>query len=289
MEGDVALLARELECPLCRRFFEDPVSLPCAHVFCRRCVRSKLEGVGVFANECPTCKQPAYVKDLSKNTKVAAVAELLRAMVGELAAADGPHESPAAADGPSKRWPVEPQSQCGAVADERQRRSAAGRRAPSAEGAGAASASSESEDSQGVQDGFAAWAARQRELGTPSTGELAALEETAGDLRSALAAVESRLAERDTERAQQRPHDGSASQPSQAKKRFARTSVAELRKLCMAAFGRVYDAKKMRSKLAGVDPEALNTALEAYEDEDAPGEDAHAPGEDGPSAAGGTA
>jgi hypothetical protein len=121
-----------------------------------------------------------------------------------------------------------------------------------------------------LRDGIAAWAERQRERGTPSTGELAALEETAEDLRRALAAVESRLAERDAERAQRRPRDGgTASQPggsaSDKKSRFARTGVAELRKMCMAVFGRVYDAKKMRSKLAAVDPETLDTAVEAYE------------------------
>ena len=263
------MLARELECSLCRSIFADPVSLPCAHVFCRRCVRSKLEGVGVFANECPTCKQPAYIKDLSKNTKVAAVAELVRAMVGAELPAPRVRDSPAPAD-PRRRRSVDPQSQSGAAAAKRPRGSEAARRAPS-EGAAAASGSSESDDSQGLRDGFAAWAARQRELGTPSTGELAALEETADDLRRALTAVESRLAERDTEREQRRARDGgTASQPggsaADKKQRFARTGVAELRRMCMAVFGRVYDAKKMRSKLAGVDPETLDTAIEAYGD-----------------------
>jgi hypothetical protein len=270
MDEDIALLARELECSLCKKFFDDPVSLPCAHVFCRRCVRSKLEGVGVFANECPSCKQPAYVKDLSKNTKVAAVAELVRAMMG--AELPAPRESPAPAD-PRGRRSVDPQSLSGGAAAKRPRGGEAARRAPS-EGAGTASASSESDDSQGLRDGFAAWAARQRELGTPSSGELEALEETAEDLRRALTAVESRLAERDTEREQRR---GTASQPggsaADRRLRFARSGVTELRKMCMAVFGRVYDAKKMRSKLATVDPETLDTALEAYGD----GEDAAAP------------
>ena len=281
MDGDIALLARELECSLCRRFFDDPVSLPCAHVFCRRCVRAKLEGVGVFANECPACKQPAYVKDLSKNTKVAAVAELVRAMMGaELAA---PRASPAPV-APRRRSSAEPQPQSGAAAAKRPRGGEAARRAPS-EGGDAASGSGASDDSQGLQDGFAAWAARQHELGTPSASELAALEETAEDLRRALAAVESRLAERDTERAQQRrPHDvgGTASQADK-KLRFARTGVAELRKMCLAVFGRVYDAKKMRSKLAAVDPEALDTAVEAYEGEGE--DDAGAAPDDGVAAA----
>ena len=238
MDGDIALLARELECSLCRRFFEDPVSLPCAHVFCRRCVRSKLEGVGVFANECPTCKQPAYVKDLSKNTKVAAVAELVRAMRAEPAVR---RDSPAPAE-LRRRRSANPPSQSGAAA-KRARGGEAGGRAPS-DGGGAA-ASGESDDLQGLRDGFAPWAARQHELGTPSASELEALEETAEDLRRALAAVESRLAER-------------------KKLRFARTGVTELRKMCMAVFGRVYDAKKMRSKLSAVDRETLDTALFAF-------------------------
>ena len=261
MDGDIALLARELECSLCRRFFEDPVSLPCAHVFCRRCVRSKLEGVGVFANECPTCKQPAYVKDLSKNTKVAAVAELVRGMGAEPSVR---RDSPAPAE--QRRRSANPPSLSGAAA-KRPRGGEAGERAPS-DGAGAGE-SSEPNDSLGLCDGFSAWAARQRELGTPSSGELEALEETAEDLRRALAAVESRLAERDAEHAQRR----SASQPggsaAEKKSRYARTGVRELQKMCLAVFGRVYDAKKMRSKLSAVDPEALDTAMEAFEAEDA--------------------
>ena len=265
MDGDIALIARELECSLGRRFFDDPVSLPCAHVFCRRCVRSKLEGVGVFANECPTCKQPAYVKDLSKNTKVAAVAELVRAMGAQLA---WRRDSPAPAEH-RRRRSANPPSQSGAAA-KRPRGGEAEGRAPS-DGGGAAG-SSESEDSLGVRDGFAAWAARQRELGTPSSGELEALEETAEDLRRALAAVESRLAER---RAASQPGGSAADK----KLRFARTGVAELRKMCTAVFGRVYDAKKMRSKLSAVDPEALETAMEAFEAEDAAAAAAPAPDE----------
>ena len=272
MDGDIALLARELECSLCRRFFEDPVSLPCAHVFCRRCVRSKLEGVGVFANECPTCKQPAYVKDLSKNTKVAAVAELVRAMGAQLA---GRRDSPAPAE-QRRRSSANPLSHSGAAA-KRPRGSEAGGRAPS--NGGGAAGSSESDDSQGLRDGFAAWTARQRELGTPSSGELEALEETAEDLRRALAAVESRMAERDGH-AQRRTASQPGGSAADKKLRFARTGVAELRTMCLAVFGRVFDAKKMRSKLSAVDPEALETAMEAFEAEDAAADAAAAPDDD---------
>ena len=270
MDGDIALLARELECSLCRRFFEDPVSLPCAHVFCRRCVRSKLEGVGVFANECPSCKQPAYVKDLSKNTKVAAVAELVKAMGAEPSLR---RDSPAPAQ-QRRRRSSNPPSLSGAAA-KRPRGGDTGGRAPS--DSGGAAGSSEPDDSQGLRDGFAAWAARQRELGTPSSGELEALEETAEDLRSALAAVESRMAERDAQHAQRRSTSQPGGSAADKRSRFARTGVTELRKMCMAVFGRVYNAQKMRGKLSAVDAEALDTAMEAFEAEDAAAAPAAAP------------
>lgn len=67
-------LAAELTCALCYDLYNMPVSLPCTHVFCSSCVRSKLEGVGVYKSECPTCHSPAFVRDLRSNTKVQAVA-----------------------------------------------------------------------------------------------------------------------------------------------------------------------------------------------------------------------
>lgn len=77
-EYDEALkrLVAELTCAICNSVYVTPVSLPCTHVFCNACVRSKLEGVGVYKNECPTCKSPSFVRDLRSNTKVQAVARI---------------------------------------------------------------------------------------------------------------------------------------------------------------------------------------------------------------------
>ena len=67
-------LVAELTCALCGELYNSPVSLPCTHVFCSGCVRGKLEGVGVYKSECPSCHSPAFVRDLRSNTKVQAVA-----------------------------------------------------------------------------------------------------------------------------------------------------------------------------------------------------------------------
>ena len=71
-------LGAELVCPLCQRLFNLPVSLPCSHLFCNACIRGRLQGKGVVLNECPTCRQPAFIRDLTRNPKVASLALLMR-------------------------------------------------------------------------------------------------------------------------------------------------------------------------------------------------------------------
>ena len=66
-------LERVPSCELCEGVLRDPTTLPCAHTFCAECVRDRLEGVGVYANECPRCTHPVYVKDLRPNRTVAGV------------------------------------------------------------------------------------------------------------------------------------------------------------------------------------------------------------------------
>jgi hypothetical protein len=94
-------LAAELTCALCGDLYNSPVSLPCTHVFCSGCVRGKLEGVGVYKSECPTCHSPAFVRDLRSNTKVQAVALIAKYLLQQQGA------TPVSAGGAQGAQPVE--------------------------------------------------------------------------------------------------------------------------------------------------------------------------------------
>ena len=96
-------LVTELTCALCGDLYNSPVSLPCTHVFCSGCVRGKLEGVGVYKSECPTCHSPAFVRDLRSNTKVQAVALIAKYLLQRQGATP---ESAGRAQRPAQ--PVEP-------------------------------------------------------------------------------------------------------------------------------------------------------------------------------------
>jgi hypothetical protein len=328
----LAQLARALHCALCGGFFEDPVSLPCAHVFCSACIRGALSGLGVVKNECPSCSQPAFVRDLSKNTKIAAVTELLRGLAdaspqpctAECAAGAGggrPRASPAAAVSPLPSGSV-PSAR---LRSDKCSSDAAASPQPSAalEEAGRVSASA-SRDEPPAVGALAAWAARQRALATPTSSECVALAHDADAIRAALAAVDSKLqglpacgaagaddrggrggggagglpacgaaGAEDTGGGGGSSGGGGAaggagdsddgdapcdeSEPAishradaEARPSFAGYSTQELKRMCRAAFGAVYDVKKMRRKLAALDPEWLAAALAAHEADAAP-------------------
>lgn len=47
----------------------------CCAVLCRECVVDTLEGPGIVKSQCPSCKQPAWKKDLKTNYKYLALAD----------------------------------------------------------------------------------------------------------------------------------------------------------------------------------------------------------------------
>eukprot|EP01062_Namystynia_karyoxenos_P080663 TRINITY_DN8717_c0_g1_i1.p1 TRINITY_DN8717_c0_g1~~TRINITY_DN8717_c0_g1_i1.p1 ORF type:complete len:488 (+),score=148.55 TRINITY_DN8717_c0_g1_i1:74-1537(+) len=46
---------RELKCTVCRELYEDPVQLPCGHLYCRECIMDSLDN----SKRCPLCRAPA--------------------------------------------------------------------------------------------------------------------------------------------------------------------------------------------------------------------------------------
>uniref|UniRef100_A0A8C6TIQ2 LON peptidase N-terminal domain and ring finger 1 n=1 Tax=Neogobius melanostomus TaxID=47308 RepID=A0A8C6TIQ2_9GOBI len=61
-----------LECPLCLFLMCEPVTVPCGHSFCRRCVKDFLP------SKCPQCKErlkPREVRDMRNNVLLISVAE----------------------------------------------------------------------------------------------------------------------------------------------------------------------------------------------------------------------
>lgn len=68
-------LRQELSCPVCRLLLSSPVSLPCAHAFCRDCIDGRLAGPGVYASQCPECAAPVMRKALTRNPKLACLVE----------------------------------------------------------------------------------------------------------------------------------------------------------------------------------------------------------------------
>ncbi|GLI66182.1 hypothetical protein VaNZ11_009945 [Volvox africanus] len=58
---ELAALAEELACPICKQLFDGPVSLDCGHVFCSGCIRPSF-GYAHSKNQkqiCPTCRDPS--------------------------------------------------------------------------------------------------------------------------------------------------------------------------------------------------------------------------------------
>ncbi|XP_052435426.1 nuclear factor 7, brain [Carassius gibelio] len=56
-------LSLHLMCPVCLSDFNDPVTLPCEHVFCRQCITRCLES-HEGAHKCPECRQNFTRQDL---------------------------------------------------------------------------------------------------------------------------------------------------------------------------------------------------------------------------------
>ncbi|KAK3082623.1 hypothetical protein FSP39_000649 [Pinctada imbricata] len=53
-------LGSELTCSICLDLFHDPVTLPCMHSYCRKCLESILRSRGGSSIQCPECRDVAF-------------------------------------------------------------------------------------------------------------------------------------------------------------------------------------------------------------------------------------
>ncbi|XP_054448873.1 E3 ubiquitin-protein ligase TRIM65 [Pteronotus mesoamericanus] len=83
------LLEDTLTCAICLGLYEDPVTLPCGHNFCRACI---WDGWGRLEKACPQCREPfPEGADLRRNVALSDVLEVVRA---ERRQAPGPAAAP---------------------------------------------------------------------------------------------------------------------------------------------------------------------------------------------------
>uniref|UniRef100_A0A8C5GNU5 Tripartite motif containing 107 n=1 Tax=Gouania willdenowi TaxID=441366 RepID=A0A8C5GNU5_GOUWI len=76
-----AALASELTCPICLQLFNEPVSLPCGHVFCFDCIQTM--GEGLDQHSCPECHaEYSATESLVKSIKMCSIVETYRAAAG---------------------------------------------------------------------------------------------------------------------------------------------------------------------------------------------------------------
>uniref|UniRef100_A0A8C9EYA0 TRI27 protein n=1 Tax=Pavo cristatus TaxID=9049 RepID=A0A8C9EYA0_PAVCR len=70
-------LQSEASCSICLGYFQDPVSIPCGHNFCRECIARCWEGLeGDFP--CPQCRKTALHKNFRPSRELANIASIAR-------------------------------------------------------------------------------------------------------------------------------------------------------------------------------------------------------------------
>ncbi|OXB74409.1 UNVERIFIED_CONTAM: hypothetical protein H355_002474 [Colinus virginianus] len=70
-------LQREASCSICLGYFQDPVSIPCGHNFCRQCITRCWEGLQADP-PCPQCRTTASHKTFRPSRELSAIAAIAR-------------------------------------------------------------------------------------------------------------------------------------------------------------------------------------------------------------------
>uniref|UniRef100_A0A8C7ZJ77 Tripartite motif containing 107 n=1 Tax=Oryzias sinensis TaxID=183150 RepID=A0A8C7ZJ77_9TELE len=70
--------ALELTCPICLLLFNEPVSLPCGHIYCLACLQAM--GEGIDQHRCPECQvEYQETESLGRNFKMSSIVERYKA------------------------------------------------------------------------------------------------------------------------------------------------------------------------------------------------------------------
>lgn len=85
------LTVSDFECPLCIRLFFEPVTTPCGHTFCKKCIERSLD----HNLRCPLCKQPLqeYLKSRKYNPTVLLQDVMTRLFPSQLAERKQVHDA----------------------------------------------------------------------------------------------------------------------------------------------------------------------------------------------------
>ncbi|XP_030641374.1 E3 ubiquitin-protein ligase TRIM62-like [Chanos chanos] len=70
-------LFHQIQCPICLNDFTDPVSLPCDHSFCRRCITIDME-INSDACRCPECRSTFTRREMRDNRLLRNIVEAAR-------------------------------------------------------------------------------------------------------------------------------------------------------------------------------------------------------------------
>ncbi|KAF6731892.1 E3 ubiquitin-protein ligase TRIM39 [Oryzias melastigma] len=85
-------LALELTCPICLLLFNQPVSLPCGHIYCLACLQAM--GEGIDQHRCPECQvEYQETENLVRNFKMCSIVERYKTSVEKTVHAPGPSDS----------------------------------------------------------------------------------------------------------------------------------------------------------------------------------------------------
>ena len=80
-------ISGEFRCPICRNILQDPVWLPCMHVFCRRCVKTQVvnEKTSEKMAKCAECKCTFSHRSMRQNKKFENILEVFKSFRDEQA------------------------------------------------------------------------------------------------------------------------------------------------------------------------------------------------------------
>lgn len=77
MENPVESLHKEATCSICLEYFQDPVSIPCGHSFCRVCITQCWKERSTNFS-CPQCREIALQRNFRPNRELGNVVEITK-------------------------------------------------------------------------------------------------------------------------------------------------------------------------------------------------------------------